>query len=103
MVDKAYGWTNPDTDYDAKVLGQVDRSIALAHEDPLPYFVKGRYLTQVRRPEEGIRADDAGLAINPNFAPLHAARGLAEMYIGQYEQGKIDVQQAMRLSPTIRP
>jgi adenylate cyclase len=98
-VDKGYGWTNPDTDYDAKVLGQVDRSIALARDDPLPYYVKSQYLTNQRRLDEALRAADAGLAVNPNSAPLHAARGLAEMYIGQYEQGKNDVRQAMRLSP----
>ena len=98
-VDKAYGWTIPGADYDAKVLGLVDRSIALAHDDPLPYYVKGQNLRELRRLDEALRADDAGLAINPNSAPLHAARGLAEMYIGHYEQGKTDVQQAMRLSP----
>jgi hypothetical protein len=29
MVDMAFGWTDPAIDYDAKILGQVDRSIAL--------------------------------------------------------------------------
>jgi tetratricopeptide (TPR) repeat protein len=99
LYDMAFGWTNPDTDYAAKVLVQVDRCIALARDEPLPHVVKSTYLTNVRRPEEGLRAADAGLAINPNSAPLHAARGMAEMYIGHFEQGKADVQQAMRLSP----
>jgi hypothetical protein len=30
------------------------------------------------------RAADAGLAINPNSATLHAARGLAEISIGDF-------------------
>jgi TolB-like protein len=98
-ADMAYGWTNPDTDYNAKVLGQADRSIAIARDDPLPYSAKSIYLTLFRSPEEGLRAADAGLAINPNSAFLHAARGLAEIYIGHFEFGKSDVQQAMRLSP----
>ena len=29
----AYGWTNPGTDYDAKILGQADRAIALARDN----------------------------------------------------------------------
>jgi adenylate cyclase len=97
--DKGYGWANPDIDYDAKVLGQADRSIAIARDDPLPYVAKSGYLTNTRRPEEGVRAADAGLAIHPNSARLYAMRGLAENYIGHYEQGKTDVQQAMRLGP----
>jgi adenylate cyclase len=98
-LEKAYGWTNSDIDYDAKVLGQADRSIAIDRDDPLPYFAKSVYLTLFRSPEEGLRAADAGLAINPNSASLHAARGRAEISIGHFEQGKTDVQQAMRLSP----
>jgi tetratricopeptide (TPR) repeat protein len=99
MIDSAYGWTNPDTDYEAKVLGQADRSIAIVRDDQMPYMVKAQYLIVVHRLDEGLRAADAGLAINPNSALLRAARGLAEIYIGHFEQGKTDVQQAMRLSP----
>ena len=64
LVDMAFGWTNPGTDYDAKVLGQVDRSIALVREDPLPYSVKSLYLTVVHRLDEGIRAARAGGTIS---------------------------------------
>ena len=28
MQENAYGWTNPETDYDAMILGQADRSSA---------------------------------------------------------------------------
>jgi TolB-like protein len=99
QADMTYGWTNPDIDYDAKVLGQADRSIAIDRDDPLPYNAKSIYLTLFRSPEEGLRAADAGLAINPNSASLLSVRGRAEISIGHFEQGKTDVQQAMRLSP----
>jgi adenylate cyclase len=99
FVDKAYGWTNPDIDYDAKVLGQIDRSIAIAHDNVDAYATKSEYLTMVHRSDEALRAADAGLAIDSNSALLHASRGLAEIYIGHFEQGKADVLQAMRLSP----
>ena len=98
-LEKVSGWTNPAIDYDAKVLDQADRSIAIDRDDPLPYMTKSMYLTLNRSPEEGLRAADAGLAINPNSASLHAARGRAEISIGHFEQGETDVQQAMRLSP----
>jgi len=46
-----------------------------------------------------LRVVDAGLAINPNAAFLYATRSIAETYLGQFEQAKHDVQQAMLLSP----
>jgi adenylate cyclase len=94
-----YGWVNPETDYDAKILGQVDRSIALARDNLRAYWVKSGYLTSSRRPNEGLRAADAGLAIDPNYAYLVAQRSIAETYLRQFEQAKADVQQAIRLSP----
>jgi adenylate cyclase len=99
MNDKVYGWTDRDVDYDAEVVGLADRSIAIAPDDPRPYSVKSIYLTNGNHPVEGLRAAEAGLALNPNDAPLHAARGLAENYLGHFEQGIFEVGQAMRLSP----
>jgi adenylate cyclase len=99
LAEKAFGWADRDVDYDAKILDQADRSIAIAADDPLPYSVKSIYLTNGNHPVEGLRAADAGLAVNPNDAVLHAARGLAENYLGHFEQGISEVGQAMRLSP----
>ena len=39
-LEKVSGWTNPAIDYDAKVLDQADRSIAIDRDDPLPYMTK---------------------------------------------------------------
>ena len=94
-----YGWTNPETDYDAKIIGQADRAIALNPDNMRAYYVKSLYLLLTRRWNEAHNAADAGLAINPNFAPLYATRGVAENSIGRVEQAKSDLQLAMRLSP----
>ena len=99
LADKAFGWEDPDVDYDAKVVGLNDRSIAIDPENSRPYSTKSLYLTGGNHPVGGLRAADAGLAINPNDALLHAARGLAEIYLGHFEQGKSEEGQAMRLSP----
>ena len=37
VFEYAFGWTNPETDYDAKILGQADRSIALARDNMHTY------------------------------------------------------------------
>ena len=92
-------FANPNTDYDAKVIDQADRAIALASDNMEAYRAKSVYLFMSRRFDESLRAADAGLAINPNYAPLYAARSAAKTSLGQFEQAKSDGQQAMRLSP----
>ena len=94
-----FGWTNPETDYDAKVLGQADRSIALAPDNIYAYMTKGIYFNISLRPNDGLRVANAGLAINPNAAYLYGVRSTAETYLRQFEQARSDVEQAMRLSP----
>ena len=98
-VDRFYGWGDPGTDYEAKVLGQADRAITLAPDNVRGYYVKGVYLSKSRRPREGLAAADAGLAINPNFVMLFNPRILAELSLGRFDQAKADAQLAMRLSP----
>jgi adenylate cyclase len=88
-----------DTDYDAAILGLVDRAIALDRGNIHAYLTKGQYLVISGRPEDAVRAFDAGLAIDPNAAGLLATRGNAEDYLSRFEQAKSDIQQAMLLSP----
>src|SRR5271165_2023016 len=92
-------WKNPGTPYEARIIDQVDRAIALAPDSARPYGTKSWYLFEAHRWDEAIRAADAGLAINPNSAPLYGQRAFAENGLGRFEQAKSDAQQAMRLSP----
>ena len=98
-VDYYYEWSTNSTDYDAKVLGQVDRAITLAPDNASAYWVKSYYLNATQRPDEGLAAADEGLAINPNYAPLYNVRAYAEISLGRFDQAKSDIFQAMRLSP----
>ena len=99
MLEYTRGWATTGTDYEAKILGQADRAIALAPDNVWAYNVKSLYLTISQRANEGLSAADAGLAINPDDPPLYRARGVAEDALGRYEQAISDVQQAIRLSP----
>jgi adenylate cyclase len=74
LNEYGFGWTNPETDYEAKVLGQADRALALAPSNPWNYTVKSVYLTITGRPTEGLRVEDAALAINPNYASAYRSR-----------------------------
>ena len=99
MYDFDYGWGNPETDYDAKVIGQADRALALARDTTEAYYAKASYLMQSHHAKEAVDVDDAGLAVDPNSARLYVQRGMAESALGSFEQAKSDVRQAMRLSP----
>ena len=99
FMEYIFGYGNPGTDYDAKILGQADRAIALAPDYDLPYDAKSAYLSSSRRYDEGIRVADAGLAVNPNRPDFHVTRASAEISLGHFDEAKSDVQQAIRLSP----
>jgi adenylate cyclase len=94
-----YGWGNQQTDYDAKVIGQADRALALARDTIEAYYVKANYLLQTRRAKDAVDVADAGLAVDPNYAGLYNQRGMAENALGRFEQAESDIRQAMRLSP----
>ena len=68
--DYFFGWGTPGTDYGAKVLGQANRAIALAPDDPYVYVRKAEYLSLSGRHSEALAAADAGLAADPNFVLL---------------------------------
>jgi adenylate cyclase len=100
LLEKSVGWGSADVDYDAKILGQADRSIAIAPNDPDPYSIKSLYLSYVlHRTEEGLRAADAGLALNPGSALLYHASGSAKNLLGMFAEGKSDTLHAIQLSP----
>ena len=100
LFDKINGWASPDVDFDAKILGQADRSIAIAPNDPEPYDTKSLYLSYVlHRTEEGLRAANAGLALNPGSALLYHASAVAKNQTGMYAEAKSDVLHAIQLSP----
>jgi adenylate cyclase len=99
LLEYTRGWTTAGTDYEAKILGQADRAIALAPDNMWAHNVKSLYLTSSQRPNEGFSAAEAGLAIKPDDPPLYRARGNAELVLGRYEQAISDVERAMRLSP----
>jgi adenylate cyclase len=99
FIDYVYGWTNPQTDYEAKIIAQADGALALDPNNWWAHAAKCGYLNLSQRANEALSCADAALAVNPNFAPLYAWRGVAETSLGRFEQAKSDLLQAMRLSP----
>ena len=99
-LEFVFGSRNSETDYDIKILGTADRSIAVARDNMLAYRRKSFYLLVSPSSARRIsRRRTPASAIDPNSASLLATRSIAETYLRQFEQAKSDVQQAMRLSP----
>src|SRR6202522_2788991 len=63
LFDNVFGWADPNVDYDAKVVGLADRSIAIAPEEARPYATKSLYLSNGNHSVEGLRAPAAGLSV----------------------------------------
>ena len=99
FLDYFYQLGDAGTDYEAKVLGQANRAIALDADNLRAYLAKAAYLGLSRRFQEALGVTDAELAINPNFVPLYVARAHVENSLGRHEQAKADAERAMRLSP----
>ena len=51
-VDFDVGWTDPQIDYDAKIIGQADRALGLARDTMPAYYAKATYLEQFAPPRE---------------------------------------------------
>ena len=47
-VDFDVGWTDPQIDYDAKIIGQADRALGLARDTMPAYYAKASYLVNLR-------------------------------------------------------
>ena len=99
FVDYIYGWGDPGTDYEAKVLGQANRAIALAPDNVRAYSLKADYLAMSRRtakPSASPTPDSPSIRITSRSI---MPRAVAENSLGRYEQAKADAERAMRLSP----
>jgi adenylate cyclase len=99
LAEYFLGSGDPGTDYEAKVLGQANRSLAFDPDNVQAYYAKADYLALTRRPSEALGAADAGFAINPNYVPLFVPRIAAELSLGRFEEAKADTERAIRLSP----
>jgi adenylate cyclase len=97
--EHSMGWGNKETDYEAKIIGQADRAIAIAPDTLFAYTTKSQYLSLTGRVNEALRVADAQVAVNSNYPSGYANRAQAEINLGQFEQAKSDLQQPMRLSP----
>jgi len=81
MLEYTRGWATTGTDYEAKILGQADRAIALVPDNMWAYNVKSLYLTTSQRANVMRRklAIDAGGLLQRGLGLGEAVRGPVEI------------------------
>ncbi len=90
----------PETDYEAKILGQADRAIALAPDNMRAYYAKSSYLFSFAPRGRGGRRRRRRSRDQSKFGPALRERAASpKSSLGRFEQAKSDLQQAMRFSP----
>ena len=81
------------------MLVPANRALAIDRDNVRAYWTKALYLSLSRRFDDAIGVANAGLAVDPNFAPLYVPRATAKISLGRFEEGKADAERAMSLSP----
>jgi adenylate cyclase len=93
---EAYRW-NSGAGYAAKILELSRRAIELDPDNIAAYIAQAYYFDLNERWQDVIRAANAGLAIDPNFAALYAARAAGEGQVARYPENISDRQKAKQL------
>lgn len=76
-----------------------DRAIAANARDPRGYALKARALDLSGDPANAVPVGQAGLQVDRNFAPLHAALSSAYRNIDRYDVALDEAEQAIQLDP----
>jgi adenylate cyclase len=87
----------------ATVLGEAraaaERAITLDGDDALSHAIAGRVYIMLGEHDAAISACETALALNPNLAMAHFGLGVALTCSGCYEEGIVELDEAIRLSP----
>ena len=82
-----------------KSLEAAGQSIGLDGRDSMGHWALGRALFLSRQHDEALASIDQALAINPNYAQAHYARGFIGTHAGLDASVLLDLDRAQRLSP----
>jgi adenylate cyclase len=82
-------------------LGFVDTAVAKSPNDPFVRFVAAMISTFRGDLDRARREADAALALNPNYALAHGARGTISVYLGNPLAAVPHLENALRLDPAL--
>ncbi len=79
----------------------AEHMISTSSQDPRGYALKARALMW-SSPAEAIQAAILGIDIDPSFAPLYAASGVAYTNLGRWQEGVTEGARAIEINPNDR-
>ena len=83
----------------AEARDAAERAVMLDGDDALAHAMMGRVHCALDEDEAGIFACKTALALNPNLATARYGLGWALTRSGRHEEGIVEVDEAIRLSP----
>ena len=99
LCDYLNRWNDADADEVAKAETAVHHALSVKPDHYLGHYAKG-FLHRTRGEHaEALAAFTETVRHNPDFARAHAQRGAELIYLGRAEEGIVEVEKAIRLSP----
>ena len=99
IADYASGWALDSAQALIEAERWARRALELNDQEPVSHLALGNVLLWRREHEGALAEFDRTIALDPNFAQGHAARGLALMYAGEPSRAQEPLAKAMRLDP----
>jgi adenylate cyclase len=103
--DYVLGWSDQSVDMYARAMQRANQALVLNPDQATAHYTKARLIIFRAKPNEGASANEiiaeaeAALRADPSFAGAYWAKAEGEMFLGGYEQGMSNLEQAMRISP----
>ena len=94
------GWAEDPAAASAEAAQHAERAITLDPQDGRGFTIAGHVRAMLhRRIPEAVSLHDRALALNPNLAMAWALSGLAQLYLGNWEEGERRLLHYKQLSP----
>jgi adenylate cyclase len=104
--DYVLGWSDDQSvDMYARAMQRANQALLLDPDQATAHYTKARLLIFRAKPNDAASANEiiseaeASLRADPSFAGAYWAMAEGEMFLGGYEQGMSNLEQAMRISP----
>jgi adenylate cyclase len=101
----ANGWFDPSADPYARAMQRANQAILLNPDQAVAHLTKALLIMFKTKPDDSgsaneiISESEASLRADPSLANAYLTMAIGNEFLGHYEQGMSDLEQAIRISP----
>ena len=101
----ANGWFDPSADPYARAIQRANQAILLNPDQAVAHLTKALLIMFKTKPDDSgsaneiISESEAALRADPSLANAYLTMAIGNEFLGHYEQGMSDLEQAIRISP----